>query len=222
MHKVQIVVLDSSSINIKVIPLKVVKELKKNPAYNYMENAAPPQTLWDKFLDWFWKKVEALFGNKAGNLTIQIILYSLSIAALVFIIVLLFKNNARALFYGKSASAKLDFVLSEENIHEIDFDKRIDDEVQKRDFRKAVRFYFLKIIKELHKQSFITWKQDKTNADYLKELNNSQHYHQFKELSKLYEYIWYGDFKLNEPDFMQVIKKFDQFRINNSTDVKRR
>ena len=57
---------------------------------------------------------------------------------------------------------------------------------------------------------------DKTNADYYKELRNTSYGKEFKELSRLYEYIWYGDFKLDESRFKIIIQKFNQFQINKT------
>lgn len=206
---------DSSSVTLKKASSEAVNELRADADYNYTkEIGTQPKSPWDRFWDWFWGKVSELFDTQSGNITIKIIRYVFIIGAIGLIIFLVLKGNVRALFYGKSASVSSDFLESIEDIQEINFDKRIAEEVSRRDFRKAVRLYFLKIIKELNQQNLISWKLDKTNSDYLKELHNSSYYNQFYELSRLYEYIWYGDFKLDEANFLMVIQKFNQFKIN--------
>lgn len=205
---------DSSSVSVRKIPEEALRKLYADDDYNYVRTTtSTSKTVWERFKDWFWEKVIGLFNSKTGSITIRIIKYIVVAAAIFFIVFLLLKNDARSLFYRKGAAVSVDFMESVDDIQEIDFDKRIAEEVARRDFRKAVRLYFLKIIKELNQHHLINWKQDKTNTDYLKELRNGSYYQQFAELSKLYEYIWYGDFRLDEANFLTVIQKFNQFKI---------
>ena len=212
---------DSSAITVRKISSAEVDALRNDPDYNYLQENTQPKTTWERFKEWFWSKITELFDSQSGNTSIRIIRYVFLSIVIALIIFLLFKNKTSALFYGKSASSAPDFIETIEDIQELDFDKRIAEEVSKRDFRRAVRLYFLKVIKDLSQQNLINWKQDKTNADYLKELKNSKYQKQFHELVKLYEYVWYGDFKLDELSFQAIIERFNQFKIDRFTDVKR-
>ena len=73
---------------------------------------------------------------------------------------------------------------------------------------------FLKLLKELTDKNLISWKIDKTNSDYSIELSNSKYSKQFKELAFLYEYIWYGDFPVDDTNFKSTISKFNELKIN--------
>lgn len=205
---------DSETVSLKKIPPTELTTLHNDSDYDYAISKEEPKSLWDRFWEWLWNQIGELFNGKSTSITIRIIRYVFIIAIISVIIYLLFKNNVRALFYGKSASLSSDFTETLEEIREMDFAKRIAEEVSNRNFRKAVRLYFLKILKELNQENLISWKQDKTNADYQKELRKTPYDKQFGELSRLYEYIWYGDFKLDEADFLEVIQKFNQFKIN--------
>lgn len=207
---------DTTSVLVRKIPAEELQKLYADDDYNYIRTSTTaPKTVWERFKEWFWEKIISLFSNKTGSMTIRIIKYIVVAAAIFFVVFLLLKNDARSLFYKRGASVSGNFMESVEDIQEIDFDKRIAEEVARRDFRKAIRLYFLKVIKELNQHQLIHWKQDKTNTDYLKELKNGSYYQQFAELSRLYEYIWYGDFKLDEENFLTVIQKFNQFKISS-------
>lgn len=210
------VVYDSSHLTVTKIPVDAMNRLLEDSDYSYVETKAPPKTLWERFTEWLDRTMENLLNTDAGNYSMKIIKIAICIVIIVLIIWLLLKNNVRSVFYGKSASAPPLLHEIDGDIHEIDFDKRISEEVAKGDFRKAIRFLFLKIIKELNKNSLINWQMDKTNADYYKELRNTSYGKEFKELSRLYEYIWYGDFKLDESRFKIIIQKFNQFQINKT------
>jgi hypothetical protein len=68
------------------------------------------------------------------------------------------------------------------------------------------------LLKELTDKNLIHWQIDKTNNDYTIELSKSKFSSQFNELALLYEYIWYGDFDLNEERFKSTIEKFNAFK----------
>lgn len=209
---------DSAAIVVKKIPSGELEKLQADEDYRYVRTIiSPPKTAWERFKEWFWKKINDLFDNKTGNLTIRIITYLVVAAAIFFLVFLMLKNDARFLFYKKGSMIATDFTESIQDIQEMDFDKIIAEEVERRNFRKAVRLYFLKVIKELDQHQLISWKLDKTNTDYLRELKNGTYHQKFAELIRLYEYIWYGDFKLDETNFLTVIQKFNQFRINQES-----
>lgn len=195
------------------IPKDAMQKLLDNPDYSYVQKPAPAKTFWEKFMMWVMSKLAKFLQTKSGSYSMTVIKIILCITVIGLVIWMLLKNNIRSVFYGRSASNSPLFTEIDENIHEIDFDKRIAEEMAKGDFRKAIRFLFLKIINELNKHNLINWQLDKTNADYNKELKNTSYSKDFKELSRLYEYIWYGDFKLDEPDFRVIIQRFNQFQI---------
>lgn len=205
---------DSAGMTVRKIPSKEFNKLLSDPAYGYSQVSKAPKTLFERFIQWLLIQLGESAHSKKAKISLSVVEYVFIALAIGLIILLLIKSNIRSLFYGKSATVSIDFIESIEDINEINFDHRIADEVSKKDFRKAVRLHFLKVIKELSDHKLINWQLDKTNADYSKELKKSRYNVQFEELIRLYEYIWYGDFKLNEPDFEMVIQKFNQFKIN--------
>ncbi len=205
--------MDSSKITVRKPSEEEQKTILENKDYKYDRIGPAPKSLWDRFWEWFWRQVDKIFKTKGGEVGWHIFEYLLIAAAIVLIVLLILKNDVRALFYGKSASVPIDFKEFEEDIHKIDFDKLIEDALSKKDFRKAVRLHFLKLLKELTDHNLIKWQLDKTNNDYSMELANSRYNSTFKELSLMYEYIWYGDFHLDETNFISTIAKFKEFKV---------
>jgi len=209
----KIIVFDSTKVELRQPAPAMQKELLNNGDYKYDNIGPAPKTLWERFKDWFWRQVDKIFNSKGGSIGFRIFEYILVATAIVLIILLLLKNNVRALFYGKSASIPIDFKEFEEDIHKINFNELITIALSEKDFRRAVRLHFLKLLKELSDKNLITWKIDKTNIDYSIELSNSRFNDHFKELAFSYEYIWYGNFQLDEANFNTTIEKFKQFDI---------
>ena len=205
--------LDSSKVEVRKLNAEEQKKLLEKKEYKYDKIGPAPKSLWDRFWDWFWKTIDNIFDTKGGKLGWTLFQYALIIAVIVIIIILVVKNDVRAIIYGKSASVAIDFKEFEEDINKIKFDELIEDAISKKDYRKAVRLHFLKLLKQLTDNNLIKWQIDKTNNDYSIELANSKYNSKFNELSLMYEYIWYGDFNLDETNFKGTISKLKEFHM---------
>jgi hypothetical protein len=207
------IVFDSSKIEVRQLNVSEQQKLLSDKDYKYDKIGPEPKSLWERLKEWFWRRVDELLDTKGGSIALNILKYILIIVAIVLIVFLLLKNDIRALFYGKSASIPIDFKEFNDDIHKINFNELIANALSEKDFKRAVRLHFLKLLKELTDKNLISWKIDKTNNDYLMELANSRYNKHFKELAISYEYIWYGDFQLDETNFKITLEKFKLFEI---------
>ena len=78
----------------------------------------------------------------------------------------------------------------------------------------AVRYYYLQALKELDLKNLIDFEAQKTNEDYTSEINNAQLNIIFKKVTRIYNFIWYGDFQVSKDDFLLAEKGFSEL---NST-----
>lgn len=205
---------DASKIEVRKLSAGDQQALLDNPDYKYDRVGPAPKTWWERFKEWLGRTIGKAFESDGGKVGLTIFPYIIVFAIIIIVILLLLKNDVRAVFYGKSASVAIDFKEFDEDIHNLNFEQLISDAIVKKDYRKAIRLHFLKLLKELTDKNLITWQIDKTNNDYSIELSKSQFSSKFKELSLMYEYIWYGDFPLDESNFKTSIAKFKEFKIN--------
>ena len=98
----------------------------------------------------------------------------------------------------------------ENNIHETDLDRFIRKAVEEKKFVLAIRLYYLAIIKELSLSKMIKWKRDKTNRNYLNEIRSTSLFNPFKEVTRIFERVWYGQGNLDEKEYLSIKPKFDQ------------
>lgn len=98
-----------------------------------------------------------------------------------------------------------------ENIFAINYQKEIDKAASQGNYRLAVRLMFLRLLKNLSERNIIQYKQDRTNFDYLMQLQPSNYYTGFFRLTRNYEYSWYGQFQVNEEAYKIIRNDFDQF-----------
>ena len=105
-----------------------------------------------------------------------------------------------------------------ENIFEINYRDRIDKAVQEGNYRLAVRLMFLQMLKTMSGKNIIQYKQDRTNFDYLLQLRDTKHYHDFFRLTRNYEYSWYGNFPVSDEAWQLIKNDFEKF--NNTISVR--
>jgi len=96
----------------------------------------------------------------------------------------------------------------EENIHEIDLNKLLEETLQKKDYKLAVRIYYLIIIKELSNQNFIKWRKQKTNGEYVSEMFGKKLFQPFQKATYIFDAVWYGENTPNELSFQGIEKHF--------------
>jgi hypothetical protein len=188
------------------IPEARIKEIKDQDAFWYAdkifkkEKEAPEVKIKDPYVPvsertWFQTLLWlAIIGGFAGAL-----IWFLSENK-----VGLFSRKTRAVAEGESEEIS-------EDIFAINYQKEIDKAIQQGNYRLAVRLMFLRLLKNMSDRNIINYKQDKTNLDYLMELQPTSYYSNFFRIARNYEYSWYGQFEV-DPDVYTIIKKdFDQF-----------
>ncbi|MEM1328270.1 MAG: DUF4129 domain-containing protein [Bacteroidota bacterium] len=140
-----------------------------------------------------------------------IILIGLTLLAIGLFIYYRVKNanprNQRLIRGGKVASLE----TIEEDLDKHDPTSAIDRAIQMRDFRLALRLYYLKALRELSLAEYIQWKRDKTNGEYIRELSGHPLRSDFRQLTLLFERIWYGNQELDALNFKHIQPQFDQF-----------
>lgn len=114
----------------------------------------------------------------------------------------------------KRKEEKLDATLEDVDIHAISYDDEIMKAKSRQDYRFAVRLWFLRSLKEMTDLQLIHWKIDKTNSDYYYELSGSQLQKEFGSISLLYDYVWYGEFALNELRYRDAEAELQKYYAN--------
>lgn len=93
-------------------------------------------------------------------------------------------------------------------IHETDLQRFLREALAQQNYPLAIRLYFLQIIKDLSQNGAIHWSKEKTNRDYLREMRDHRLAQPFREVTRTYEYIWYGNAPLTKVDFDRLEPEF--------------
>ena len=195
----------------KSIPDSLLQHLKQDDAF------------WYANADLKKKKEEArtqkpsLFYKLLLQEWFSTLLWVLIIGAFVIVIILFLLKSNIALFDRASAPIGLGNEVSSETLFSYDYKKAIDEAVEQRDFRLAIRLYYLQTLMLLARTNHITYKEDFTNSDYLRQLQQSSFYSHFKKITRHFEYAWYGKFAVSADRFKTIENDFQLFK--KSMDV---
>jgi hypothetical protein len=146
----------------------------------------------------------------------QTILWLVIIGGFTAFVIMYLANSNVGLFRkaNKTIAAGEEGYTETDNIFEINYQREIDKAVSSGNYRLAVRLLFLRTLKNLSDKKVIQYKQDRTNFDYLLQLDSTKYYADFFRLTRNYEYSWYGQFDI-EPEKFTIIKNdFENFDRN--------
>ena len=199
---------DSTAIQVRKPNKSEIVAFQKSIDYQYetVQNNHI-ETWWERQLRAFAKWFSEAFSG-VGNPTFwKIFAYCFVAAVIVFVTLKLMGVDIES-FFSKQASTNIPYETLVENIHQINFTEAITDAIQQKDYRLAVRLHYLKTLKELSDNGLIDWQINKTNQSYVYEIQDSQLKKTFERVTRQFEYIWYGDFPIDEQAFLQVREEF--------------
>ena len=176
--------------------------------YDFTENAAPKK-----------KEVKAEKSVKVSPVFFLILQAAIIIAVVIGIAFILFSllakrwksdpaSTRKKVTGGSVFSEELDL---EENLHDLDLDKLLEDRINRQAFKDAVRIYYLMIIKQLNQRHLIRFSKNKTNAEYISEMSAHALQPDFRKATRYYEQVWYGDLDISESEFKHIQPLYTAF-----------
>lgn len=159
--------------------------------------------LWDKIFD----RVDSKTTSKTSSFIFWTVVIGCGLVMLWYI----YRSEISTLTRVKPKNTAFSFDDITEDLNEINFDKRITEALSDGDYRLAIRWLYLKMLFGLDKNKHIHFSPSKTNIDYGYEISSREIKTDFMQLSRVYEYVWYGQFELSELRYMSHEEKFRNF-----------
>jgi hypothetical protein len=148
------------------------------------------------------------FGSTAGWIWILVIFAAVVILLMAF---LGFKPSSFFRRTSKDISGEKTETLVED-INRIQFESELEKAIRLKDFKLAIRILYLGVLKQLNDQQSIHWQQHKTNWDYVRELKNISIQPGFRDITNAFDYVWYGNFEIDEATFQLIRDKIHLFK----------
>src|SRR4051812_9814298 len=202
---------DSSAMQPRHFTASSINAYTNDKDFQYEKEAVETPSAWDRFWQWFWNKYNEMISTEAGKTTMQIIYWLLGIAAIIFFVLKATTMNRMTLFKASPQSNNA-YAIEDENIYTISFNEAIQQALQSSNYRLAIRLLYLQNLAILADRNFIVWRPNKTDADYLREINKPTLKQSFKNITGIFEYVWYGNLVVTKDDFGGIQKEFIQFQ----------
>ncbi|AXG70482.1 hypothetical protein KORDIASMS9_02722 [Kordia sp. SMS9] len=191
------------------------KERYESSEYEY--NTDEIQDSWlSRLIDWVEETVQDWFDfgtRKEASEFVQSavnIFYVIVIILVVFFIVKTMMNGEGRWVFGKRSDRRIvRYEDVDTDIHVTDFNALIKEATTQSDFRLAIRYQYLNMLKRLSAAELIAFDPEKTNLDYTYEIQNEGLREQFQYTSYLYNYIWYGEFEIDKAQYEKAQESFN-------------
>lgn len=218
-------IIDNDTVKLRPPSSERVKKFENDKDFDYHPDVNRSK---NKFVLWFdrmMKKLSDFFESIRKKLNIDInpalwrwLGYIICFVVLAFIIMRLSGFNFKRLFV-RASSTELPYSIAEENIHEINIEQQYQNAVEAKNYRLAIRYRFLSILKTLHNNNQIEWRIDKANAVYVYELSADLS-GPYSMYAREFDYIWYGDFAVDIETFETI--KTQMIRFEKSIPIKQK
>lgn len=150
-------------------------------------------------------------GSFFGTLVLSIIILALLVLIIYLVVKQIDKGETRV------SPGELDEFTLEEletNLPESDLERFLRLAIENADYRAAIRIYYLMALKKLNTLKRIEWEPEKTNNDYILELEGAAEQVPFRKITTTYEVIWYGEAPIDLERYERVAPSYREFITN--------
>ena len=207
---------DDAIVEKQIITEDDLEAYKADDDFNYTEAVAEENFL-EKAYRWlqnilrkFWESIFGI-GTASGFLyfIFRVLPYIL-LGFLLFLLIRFFlKVNSKKLITKAKEKGSVLFTEEEQIIKNEDIPALIEEAVNQKNYRLAIRYYYLLALKNLTEDESILWQPQKTNEDYIKEIDKVHLKVDFKNITKIYDYVWYGEFNVDASKFEALKLPFE-------------
>lgn len=160
--------------------------------------------VWNRFLD-------RILGGSALSVFWQVFFqlapYLLLVMLMSLLVWIAMKYSSGGSQDGKIGLSSLsadEVLLKSDNLNAL-----VEEALRNQDFRLALRYRYLSVLQLLIRRKLIVWKSSKTNFDYQKELRETPFLGPFTEVTRIYNFVWYGHFDLDATTYGELEGTFN-------------
>ncbi|HYG51235.1 MAG TPA: DUF4129 domain-containing protein [Flavobacteriales bacterium] len=135
-----------------------------------------------------------------SSLWLIIILVAVLAAAVIYMIIASSKSGNKKVAVPETTLEKMENMTITKSELELALEAALKD----KNYREAVRIYFIAVIKEMKDHSWIRWEKKKTNYHYINEITGRPQQPDFVTATRAFEIVWYGNRSMAEGDYYQV------------------
>ncbi len=205
---------DTLAVRTATFDTSVIRLLKADPDYDYDKDLHIHTLWWDHLMKWIGHWLQKIFGSRAGGWVFGHLDWAVLAFAFIFLMVYFRKRIFFSVFTAEAGKPR-QVTAIEENIEVLDLDKLLAKAEKARDWRMALRYHYLKVLRRLMDEGLIKWQPRYTDRDYMRQLRDPATRAAFGEVSFLFKWAWYGDAPMDEARYRDMLSAFVRFHTPN-------
>ncbi|HRO42434.1 MAG TPA: hypothetical protein PL009_06340 [Flavipsychrobacter sp.] len=153
----------------------------------------------------------AFFTTKTG----KIIIWSIFLLLLCITLFKAFLSDTTTLFSKQKKSVPEPFTETSTLPFDVlgtNWESYLKQAIKEENFRLAIRYSYMLLLQIMQQEELINYRTDKTNYDYYYEINNTAIRHTFRQLTKQYEYTWYGNYPVQQEAYDLYMKSLESLK----------
>ena len=182
------------------------QELKQEKAYQSyldLEKQQKPFVLKALFL----RMIGFIMQSRVLRFIFSMLPYIFIVLALLLIFLKITNLKVSKLIKPRAKDFSDKVYVEDEYIQEMDLDQLQEKALNNGKDREALRYAYLKLLKVLNQRGLIYWQPHKSNYDYQQELSGKSVYPYFCQISRDFDYVWYGEFQPGKSYFKNTLKR---------------
>ena len=207
---------DSADVAPRAVPEEGLDRFLNNPAYHYDRVQTQGPSLLEAFFRWLDRVLFQPLGENTTPLFWKILWSSLAVLMLAWLVTRLLRADGSGLFRRRDTDPDAPegaILLDTEDIEGVDLDALLERALAAQHYRDAARFLYLLALQALTARGLIDWQKNKTNREYLRELRRTSRSdldRPFADVTRLFEWIWYGEATVDAARFAAVRARFER------------
>lgn len=168
-----------------------------------------------RWIEYILNLLGELFGfepDPSTYLIVEYLVYGVVIMATLYFVIRLLMGHSASQIFGKKAQELTPMSFEETEIDHLDLEKAIQEALTIGDYRQALRYHYLLLLQRLSGKGLIKWHFQKTNLDYIQEIEPADIQQDFRSVSIVFERIWYGAYPYGKMDYEQSAVQFDELK----------
>lgn len=187
-----------------------IEEFQADDDFNYTERNEL-DSWWEELkraISEWWERMQ---DNEATGFFFQHLDWILIGMMLVFLFLYLRTRALRGIFYKNVGGNSIRPLHDGVHINEVDLEALLRHAETEKEFRSAVRYHYLMLLKDLHQKELIDWRADKTDRQYSREIKDEGVRASFEDLSFVFKYVWYGELDLDGERYQKMAAAFQSY-----------
>ncbi|MEM8598828.1 MAG: DUF4129 domain-containing protein [Bacteroidota bacterium] len=204
---------DSSALAPRSVPGAALKGFRADPDFSYDRVVTQQPSLWERFVQWVNDHLLRPAGDSVPPDVQRWLIYGLAMAALVFALLKLLGADFGGVFQRRErAAATVEALDDLTALTDVDLGVLLVDAERMEAWPLAVRLRYLRLLQALAERDLIVWAPATTNRAYALALEGGPRADlvpAFRDLTRLFEAAWYGDFDVDDALYAEVRRRFE-------------